>query len=314
MKVAIDVAPLVGPRTGIGHSVARLVEELAALADGPSLYRYVVSFRAQLPPDWHRLPVPAGLALRTWGRTGRPNARRWLDGADVVHGTNFVAPPTGLPTVVTVHDCSLVTRPDLVNPVVRRFVPVLRRAIAAGAWVHTPSASVADRVRELLGPERVRAVHPGPPDRPGPLGPPLPGVDERPYVLAVATREPRKNLPRLVDAFGLLHAEQPDVALVLLGAPGPDQPHVDAAIARLPRSAAEAVLLTDWVPDDQRTTVLMSAAVLAYPSIDEGFGLPLLEAMQAGVPVVAAAAGAIPEVAGDAALLVPPDDTGALAA
>jgi glycosyltransferase involved in cell wall biosynthesis len=313
LTVAIDVAPLVGARTGIGHSVARLVEELDALDGGPDLYRYVLSFRAHLPQDWNRLPVPAGVALRTWGRWGRPRARRWLRAADVVHGTNFVAPPTGLPTVVTVHDCSLVTRPDLVNAVVRRFVPVLRRSIAAGAWVHTPSAYVADQVRELFGTERVRAIHHGPPAPPVPLGPPLPGVDGRPYILAVATREPRKNLPRLVDAFGLLHAEQPDVALVLLGAPGPDQPQVDAAIARLPRAAAEAVLLTDWVPDDQRTTALAAATVLAYPSIDEGFGLPLLEAMQVGVPVVAAAAGAIPEVAGDAALLVPPEDTEALA-
>ena len=143
---------------------------------------------------------------------------------------------------------------------------------------------------------------------------PLPGLDGRPYVLALGTREPRKNLARLVEAFGLLHAEHPDLALVLVGQDGPDRPNIDAALAALAPSAAEQVLLTDWVSEDQRAGVLARARALAYPSLDEGFGFPLLEAMQAGVPVVAAAAGAIPEVAGDAALLVDPYDASALAA
>jgi glycosyltransferase involved in cell wall biosynthesis len=133
-------------------------------------------------------------------------------------------------------------------------------------------------------------------------------------VLALGTREPRKNLARLVEAFGLVHAEHPDLALVLVGQDGPDRPNIDAALAALDPSAAEQVLLTDWVSEDQRAGVLARARALAYPSLDEGFGFPLLEAMQAGVPVVAAAAGAIPEVAADAALLVDPHDAPALAA
>jgi len=143
---------------------------------------------------------------------------------------------------------------------------------------------------------------------------PLPGLDGRPYVLAVGTREPRKNLVRLVEAFGLLHPEHPELALVLVGPDGPDRPNIDAAIERLPPAAAEQVLLTDWISASYHAEVLGHAAVLAYPSLDEGFGFPLLEAMQLGVPVVAAAAGSIPEVAGPAAFLVDPDDPAALAA
>jgi glycosyltransferase involved in cell wall biosynthesis len=217
--------------------------------------------------------------------------------------------------VVTVHDCSFLTRPDLVNGTVRAFGPVLQRAVDRGAWVHTPSAFVGHQAGELLGTARIRVIPHGPP-APAPASPsvaPLPGLDGRPYVLAVGTREPRKNLTTLVEAFGLLHPAHPELALVLVGQDGPDRPNIDAAVAALPRAAAEQVLLTDWVSEDQRAAVLARARVLAYPSLDEGFGFPLLEAMQAGVPVVAAAAGAIPEVAADAALLVSPDDPAALA-
>ena len=103
-------------------------------------------------------------------------------------------------------------------------------------------------------------------------------------MLAIGAKEPRKNLPRLVDAFGLVQREQPDLALVLLGPDGPDQPRIDAAIARQPRSAAERILLVDYVSDEDRNAILHGAAALAYPSLDEGFGFPALEAMAAGVP------------------------------
>jgi glycosyltransferase involved in cell wall biosynthesis len=314
-SVAIDVGPAMGTTTGIGRFVAQLVEALARLDDPPVLQRYVLSFRAALPQGVRRLPFPAGLTLRAWGRSDHPRGRRALGAADVVHGTNYVVPPSGLPSVVTVHDCSFVTHPERVNATVRRFEPVLRRAIGRGAWVHVPSAFVGSQVRELLGTDSVRVVPHGPPpigDRSG--GPPLAGLDGRPYIVAIGTREPRKNLPRLVDAFGLLHRDHPELALVLVGPDGPDRANIDAAIERLPRAAVGQVLITDWVSERQRGHLLANAAVLAYPSLDEGFGFPLLEAMQLGVPVVAADAGAIPEVAGDAALLVSPHDAAGLAA
>jgi glycosyltransferase involved in cell wall biosynthesis len=314
--VAIDVGPTIGAPTGIGRFVSQLLDALGTLPEPPDMHRYVLSFRARLPDGVRRLPYPAGATLRAWGRGDHPRARRPLAGAEVVHGTNYVVPPSGLPSVVTVHDCSFLTHPALVNSTVRAFAPVLQRAVDRGAWVHTPSVFVARQVGELLGTARVRVIPHGPPDPvTAPEGvAPLPGLEGRPYVLAVGTREPRKNLTRLVEAFGLLHTEHPELALVLVGQDGPDRPNIDAALAALAPPAAEQVLLTDWVSEDQRAGVLAGACVLAYPSLDEGFGFPLLEAMQAGVPVVAAAAGAIPEVAGDAALLVDPHDPGALAA
>jgi glycosyltransferase involved in cell wall biosynthesis len=316
LTVAVDTGSLIGARTGIGHYTASLLDALDRLDEPPTVIRYVLSFRARLPEGTRRLPFPARRSLQAWGRIDRPSATRALAGADVVHGTNFVVPPSRLPSVVTVHDCSLVTHPHLVDPVVRLFVPVLRRAIARGAWVHTPSEHVAAQVRELFGTDRVVAVPHGAPARldADPTMAALPGVEDRPYVLALGTREPRKNHARLVEAFGLLHEQAPDTALVLVGPSGPAQRAVDDAISALKPEAAAHVLVTDWLPDAQRNAVLHRAAVLAYPSLDEGFGLPVLEAMAAGVPVVAADSGALPEVVGDAGLLVRPDDAAGLAA
>jgi glycosyltransferase involved in cell wall biosynthesis len=315
-SVAIDVGALVGPRTGIGRFVAQLVHALETVPDPPQLRPYVLSLRAPLPAGALRLRWPAGPTLRSWGRVGRPRHRRALRGVSVVHGTNYVVPPWRGPRVVTVHDCSLITRPELVNTTVHAFVPVLRRAVRTGAWVHTPSTFVADQVRELFGTERVRAIHHGPPEpvvTSGSGASGLPGLNGRPYVLALAAREPRKNLVRLVEAFAAVGSHRPQLSLVLMGPPGPDQPRIEATIESLPHPVAERVLLTDWVDDHHRAAALRGAQALAYPSLDEGFGLPLLEAMQAGVPVVAADVGAIPEVAGDAALLVDPLDVDALA-
>ena len=317
--VAVDVGSLIGRPTGVGRFTAELVQALEALPDPPALVRYVLSGRAALPPGVVRLPYPARAALAAWGRADHPRGRRSLRGVDVVHGTNYVVPPTGWPTVVTVHDCSPLTHPERVHPVVRAFVPVLRRAVAAGAWVHTPSLYVAAQVRELLGATRVRAIPHGAP-RPllaagaaRPLPPALAALDGRSYVLALGTIEPRKNVPRLVAAFGAVADDHPDVALVLAGAAGPDSPAVAAASERLAPPVRARVVSTGWIDDATRERLLAGAALLAYPSLDEGFGLPLLEAFAASVPVAAAAAGALPEVAGNAALLVAPTDVDALA-
>jgi glycosyltransferase involved in cell wall biosynthesis len=314
-RVAIDVGSLHGPQTGVGHFVARLLDGLSKLDEPPDVIPYVLSFRAKLEPGVRRLALPAGAALRTWGRLDRPRADRALAGADVVHGPNYIVPPSRLPTVVSVHDCWFLRQPDHVDSVVQRFAAVLRRAVGRGVTVHVPSQHTATQVRELLGASRVAVVPLGSPGALPPGGPVhLAGLDGRPYVLALGAKEPRKNLVRLVEAFGLLHRRMPDLALVLLGPDGPDQPAIDAAIARQDRAAAEQVMLVDYVSDDDRNAILHGAAVLAYPSLDEGFGFPALEAMAAGVPVVAASAGSLPEVCGDAAVMVDPLDAGAMAA
>jgi glycosyltransferase involved in cell wall biosynthesis len=142
---------------------------------------------------------------------------------------------------------------------------------------------------------------------------PIPELQDREFVVAIATLERRKNLPRLVAAFGRLADDHPELRLVIAGGAGDDRHAVDAAIDQLTPATAARVMLTGYVADDARSWLLHHARLLAYPSLDEGFGFPLLDAMQAGTPIVASDVGSIPEVAGNAALLVPPTDVGALA-
>jgi glycosyltransferase involved in cell wall biosynthesis len=184
--------------------------------------------------------------------------------------------------------------------------------------VQADSAFVAAEVSEAfdLAPARVRVVHPGVPPLPRPepgeaglVDALLPDGCGR-FVLSVGTAEPRKDLPGLVRAFDRLAVT--DVALVLAGPPGWGEAALTEAISQAGSRAR--IVQTGWVEDSVRAALYRRASVLAYPSLYEGFGFPPLEAMAAGVPVVATRAGSLPEVLGDAALLVEPGDHEGLAA
>jgi glycosyltransferase involved in cell wall biosynthesis len=257
--------------------------------------RWVLSARGSLDGA-RRLPLPAGLALRLWGRFDGPAADRWLGDADVVHGTNYTVPPMRRrPTTVTVNDCWAARHPDLVPPSIAALTPVVQRAVDRGAWVHVSSEWVAGEVRDVYGAERVVVVPFGVP----PVGAPPPPLDGPPFVLALGRTDPRKGVDVLVKAF---EAVDPSFELIVAGPDGGATP-----------AASPRVRVLGAVPDLERRRLLHSAAVLAYPSLEEGFGLPVLEAFAAGTPVVTTTAGALPEIAGDAALLVPPGDPDALA-
>ena len=131
-------------------------------------------------------------------------------------------------------------------------------------------------------------------------------------MLAVGTIEPRKDYPLLVRAFDAVAAAHPDVALVIVGADGWGTEAFDDAVVA--STARGRIVRRGYMDDTGLAAALRGAAVLAYPSRYEGFGFPPLQAMAAGIPVVATAAGAVPEVVGDGALLVPPGDGDALAA
>ena len=312
-RVAFDVGPLQGRRTGIGRAVAALADALAP-RDDVALLPYLTSFRARPAAGTRRLPLPAAAAHRLWSHLDWPPADRWLGGADVVHGTNYVVPPSQRPRLVSVYDCWFLLHPDQAHPAVVRSGAVLARSIAAGATVHCSSEATATTLRHLFPGVDTCTVHLGALDLAAPSATcPIPELDGPEFVLSTATLERRKNLPRLVEAFGLLAPQRRDLRLVLAGGDGDDRARVDAAIDALDPEVGHRVLLTGFVDDAVRSWLLRHARVLAYPSLDEGFGFPLLDAMQARVPVVASRAGSIPEVAGDAAVLVPADDATALA-
>lgn len=307
-----------------------------------SVGAFAVSWRrrgglvGQLPPGAFVLgrAMPARPLHLAWRRLGLPPAEWFVGQVDVVHGTNFVVPPARRAAmVVTVHDLTALRYPQMCQSTSLRFPDQVRRAVRRGAWVHTPSECVAAEVVELLGvdPARVRAVHhgaprPGQPARdpwisgpvptlsgpvPTPAGPvPMPAGVAR-FVLALGTVEPRKDLVGLVTAFGHLAGDRPDVALVVAGADGWGSAGLGRAVAG--SSYRDRILRLGYVDQRTRDWLLERASVLAYPSIYEGFGLPPLEAMARGVPVVATRVGALVEVLGEGAELVEVGDPTALA-
>jgi len=320
VRVAIDTTPLIGERTGIGQLVAGLVAELERRPD-VRVHRLALTWKGRHEAGAQRYPIPARAAHAVWGRSNRAVIEWWSGPVDVVHGTNYVVPPTRRAgRIVSVHDLTAVHFPQLCTPATRRHPAMVQRAVRAGAWVHCDSQFVAHEVQEWLqvSSERVRVVMPGIPTvsvltaklaaAPPSVGSPAP------YILAIGTAEPRKDLPCLVRAFGHLAGAHPELRLVHAGPPGWGSAAVDDAVAKLEPSVRVRVARLGWVDNDERNWLLANASVFAYPSLYEGFGLPPLEAMAQGVPVVATRVGSLPEVLGDACVLVPPGDDVALAA
>jgi glycosyltransferase involved in cell wall biosynthesis len=291
VRVALDVTPLMLTKAGVARHIAGLLSGLEDEAE-VELRRY--SFggrgRALVPArdvGWYLGVLPA-------------KARR--DRVDVLHCPSQRAPiRSSVPLVVTIHDLAVLRRPETFNRWTRAYSrAALPRVVRAAGRVIAVSEFTRRELRELLDvPEdKMRVI----PNAVGPPFEPEGKAAEGDYVLAVGTLEPRKNLGRLVDAFQ--RAALNGTRLLVTGQRG--WGNVEPVGGN--------VQWLGFVPDEELARLYRGARCVAYVSAYEGFGLPVLEAMACGAPVVTASTGATREVAGEAAVLVDPEDDDAIAA
>jgi glycosyltransferase involved in cell wall biosynthesis len=323
MRLGFDVTSLLDRRTGVGALAGEVLTRVVQ-HDDFEVVAYSVSWRgrdrlSEIVPRGvavSRRPIAAQPLRQLWRRIDWPPITWWTGELDVVHGPNFVVPPAkGAAALMTVHDLTFVRYPELSTRDTLQYPGLIRRAVRRGAHVHTVSEFVAAEVIDEFGvdADRVHVV----PNGVDPIaagdpaaGRKVAGGDR--YVLALGTIEPRKDFPLLVDAFDLLAADDPDVRLVIAGQDGWGTKALAAALSRARHR--DRVVRPGFVDDPTRANLLAGATVFAFPSRYEGFGLPPLEAMAAGTPVVATRTGALPQVLGDAATFVEPGDATGLAA
>jgi glycosyltransferase involved in cell wall biosynthesis len=285
MNVAIDASPLVQTRAGTARYLKGLLRELQRRDD---VTVETVSFGHA-----NRLSTLARDALWYPLVVGRTR------GADVLHCPTYRGPLRSvLPVVVTVHDLAVFRHPDAFNRWTRTYSPhVVPRVLAAARRIIAVSEFTRRELVDLLRvpDKKIRVVPNGVEDEFTPDGPAAEGE----YVLAVGTLEPRKNLPRLVEA-----ARRNEVELRVVGARGWGNVEIGGNGVRWLGEVADAELARQY----------RGALCVAYPSLYEGFGIPVLEAMACGVPVVTSRATAMEELADGAAVLVDPTDPAELAA
>ena len=315
MRIGINAA-LLGQggsyrQTGVSRYIGELVGGLHTVLDAGD--RLVLLGRR--PRAIHERP-----AVRiVWEQTVLPLAVA-AQRLDVVHGPLSVLPlASRTPGVVTVHDLAFLRYPDQVPARRRAWLIVATRAsVRKAARVIAISQRTADDLCAWLGlpADRVEVIPLAPSSRIVPVsGAALEvfrmkaGID-RPYVLAVGTLEPRKNLPTLLRAFGRIRDEVPH-DLVLVGPEGWLTGEIRRTIAEL--DLGERLRMTGFVSDQELGGWYSAADLFVFPSHYEGFGLPAVEAMRCGAPVLASNSSCFPEVVGDAGVLIPPDDIGAWA-
>jgi len=316
LRIGLEVSPLAVNATGIPNYIRRLLEGFASLDSGDEFFLYT------------NRPIPSGPGLPDSFRTvivDRPHPRFQLwfqlelprrvrrDGVQVFHGL-FSRLPFALPVpgVVTVHDLSGYAMPGIHKRwthLTNLLYPLYLRKAAAVVAVSSFTASELSRTFPWIG-DRIRVVHEAAPPEFAPVKDPSVleaararyGLPKR-FILFLGTLEPRKNLGRLIEAYRSIAGRIPH-SLVIAGGSGwrggglPD--------GKVRGEHRDRVLLTGFVDQEDLPALFSLAEMLVYPSIYEGFGLPILEAMACGTPVVTSSVSSMPEVAGDAALLADP--------
>lgn len=301
-------------QTGVSRYISRLLDHLPAHLTGDD-WLVVAGNRPGADP-------PSPIRRILWEQTllpARARRGRW----DILHCPVNVLPVVApCASVVTIHDTAFLATPETMTRPRQRYLRTqVARSVRQADQILTVSQATADDLMRAFGVPNARITvtplaaderfRPAPPEvldsfrRQHDL--------DRPFILTVGTREPRKNAAHLVRAFARI-APTAAYDLVLVGPAGWLEGELDATIRDLPAPVRERVRLAGFVPDDDMPLWYAAADVFAYAALHEGFGLPVLEAMACGVPVVTSNTSSLPEIAGDAAMLIDPTDDRVLAA
>ena len=328
MRIGVDYTAAVRQKAGIGRYARSLIRALARL-DHENAYVLLSAGKEQDGEPW-----PANFCLRTlpltdrhlsilWQKLRLPLPVEWLTGRlDLFHSPDFVLPPVRRArTVLTIHDLSFLRHPDCSSPALLEYLmSAVPRSVARADLVLADSQSTQRDLIELMGVDaaRIRVVYPAVDetfvrsDQAGVAAVRARYQIDGPYILSLGTLQPRKNYVRLIEAFGMLK-ETSGIPhrLVIGGGPGWLYEPIYETIERLGLQAE--VRMLGYVDEGDLPALYTGADVFAFPTLYEGFGIPVLEAMACGTPVVASNTSSLPEAAGDAALLVSPTDTEAMA-
>lgn len=324
--ITIDYTPAYQQGAGIGRLVRELVKALAHY-DAHTPYQLFVlgAHNPQLPPEYGANFSLASTRLsvewlaRLWHRARIPLPVTVFTGTNrLYHATDFVLPPlpAHIPSLLTVHDLSFVRVPHAASPRLRAYLEaVVPRSASRATHILADSQASKDDLCELYGiaPEKITVL--------------LSGVSEflrpvrdvqvleslrvkyalnRPYMLSVGTVQPRKNYSRLIQALAQLRASGEDVELAIVGGRGWLQDEIERTL--IDTQMRPYVKFLGFVPDADLPALYSAAHLVAFPSLYEGFGFPVLEGMACGVPVLTSNVSSLPEVAGSAALMVNPLD------
>jgi glycosyltransferase involved in cell wall biosynthesis len=319
VRIVIDVTPLSHPRTGIGNYMLGMLGGLVEAAEGS---HELVLFAPTGPRNMRRLwnalegirgtrrlfvvPPPSNVWRKLWSRKQRVPVELLAGKLDVFHFSDWMYPPqrSGLRTT-TVHDLIPLHHPEWVDPrTAELHVPKYRHSAETCDLMFANSEFTADDVAHTLGfpRERVVVAHPGIHARFTAEGPRRDFGG--PYLFTAATLEPRKNLETLLEAFARLRERRPELQLVIAGPAGWGGRAVEG----------EGVRVLGYVEDDELPALYRGAEAVVYPSLYEGFGIPIVEAMASGTPVVASAHPSLDEASGGIAVRADPENPEALAA
>jgi glycosyltransferase involved in cell wall biosynthesis len=332
-SIGIDYTAAFHQTAGIGRYSRELVRAVATASleiDAPQFRLFVADAGKAVQPHlpsanftWCPTRLTERWLSRLWYRLRLPlRIENWTGPLDLFHATDFFLPPVrpGTRTMVTVHDLSFVRLPETVMPgMTNHLNQWVRHSVKRADHVIAVSEATRQDLIELYQtpPEKISVLYHGVTTdfRPVIERDRLSAVRQKyhlgqqPFILSVGTIQPRKNYQRLIQAFAAL---DPALTLVIVGSRGWNYADVFGEVTR--QNVAERVHFLGHVADADLPALYSAASLFVYPSLYEGFGLPVLEAMACGTPVVASNQSALPEVVGEAGLLVDPGDVEAIAA